>query len=177
MKVKLISAVSIDGAIGKGQELMWYIKEDLKHYKDYTWGKVLIVGANTYDNLPLVAKKNRFYIVIDTAIGDELLYSNFDSSNTDRLDYVRGFKSPEDAIEFAKINLNPKEVIIVGGAMVYKTAIKYADECEITWVNKMYPDADKFFPIEELWDMTCVSDSGYIKGESGISFKYCTYTR
>lgn len=178
MKIKLISAVSINGAIGKGQELLWHIKEDLKHYKDYTLNKVLIVGANTYDNLPLAAKKNRLYLVIDSTSGKELTYSNFVSGNTENLDFVRGFKSPEEAIEFADIILNLDEVIIVGGAMVYKTAIKYADECEITWVNKMYEDADKFFPIEELLRyMTCVYDSGYQKSECGINYKYCTYKR
>lgn len=176
MKVKLIAAVSEDGAIGKGNELLWYIPEDLQHYKSYTTGKYLIVGSKTYDSLPIAAKKNRYYLIVGSSENNKNSSESLDEYMND-IQYIKGFKTPNAAIEFAKLT-EVEEVIIVGGAMLYETSIEFADECCITWVHATYEDANKFFPITKLKDMFDISEKGELtKSSKGLEYTIYTYTK
>ena len=60
----MISSVSIDGAIGNDNQLLWHLPEDLKQYQVKTHRNICIVGKNTYDTLSFDALKNRTYIII-----------------------------------------------------------------------------------------------------------------
>lgn len=168
MKVNMISAVSLDGAIGKDNSLLWHIPEDLKFYKEMTINKSCIVGVNTYNSLPDVAKKNRLYCIVD-GTGYIKMHENKNK--------ISGFANPKDAIKFLE-EKGESECIIVGGAMLYKTSIQYVNTCYITWVNKMYPDADAVFPIDYLFKKFEVSsETNWIESKTGIKYKFATYIK
>lgn len=168
MKVNMISAVSLDGAIGKNNTLLWHIPEDLKFYKEMTLNKSCVVGVNTYNNLPEAAKKNRTYYIVD-GTGD---IQTYELENK-----VTGFSTPKEALDYINAT-GALECIIVGGAMLYTTSIKYVDKCYITWVNKIYNDADAFFPIDELFKRFELStDSEWKESKSGIKYKFSTYIK
>lgn len=177
MIIKLISAVALDGSIGKDDTLLWNIPEDLQHYKTYTLGKVLIVGAKTYFSLPMAARKNRLYLVVGAHKHLDKLYCESDFESQNNIKYVAGFSSPKSAIEYAK-SLNVDSVTIVGGAMLYHTAIEYVDICEITWVHEIYDEANKHFPIEYLKNnFDCVYQTEMKTSNTSIKYQICTYIK
>lgn len=171
MKIKLICAVALSGAIGKGNQLIWHIKKDLLHYKSYTTNKVLIIGSTTYDSLPMVAKRNRIYLVLSSKIDNICINLECDTPN------VRGFKSVNEAIKYANLTLMVDEVIVVGGSKIYSDSIDLVDECEISWVLSSFDDADKYFPIDKLNNFNCVYKSPIYTEENNHSFMIMTYKK
>lgn len=167
--MNLIAAVSIDGAIGHDDNLLWHISDDLKRYKSKTVGNVIIMGLNTFLSLPKQALKNRTTIVlcgyhmdIDKIEGDDVIAVNF---------------IPE-ALELAN-NYKDKEIYVAGGAMLYDSMIDMCDELEITWVNKKFPDANKRFPIEKIEKyFDKISDQNWILDEKEqLEYKFSYYTK
>jgi len=166
--MKVIAAVALDGAIGKDNKLLWNLPEDLKRYKDRTSGNVCIVGENTYYSLPDIALKDRTHIVIQ----DDKT-KTIEGRNAD----VCMVHSIDEAIEKAK-EYDEKEVFVIGGAQVYTSMIDHVDEVEVTWINQLYPDADRHFPIDKLFnEFEIIGDSNYIKSDNGILYKFTLYER
>jgi dihydrofolate reductase len=169
MKLHLIAAVSIDGAIGHDDKLLWHIPEDLKRFKEKTIGNICIVGFNTYNSLPEFAFENREYIVVSNNETDIKISAK-----------ALCYKSVKEAINKSKemVKLLHKKIYIVGGEQIYNSAIDSCDIAEITWINKIYPEANKRFPLQKLFDnFEEVSDSNWHKSESGILYKFCEYKR
>ena len=75
-------------------------------------------------------------------------------------------------------NINFDKVFVIGGASIYNLLIDYCDEAIITWVNKLYPDGDKKFPIDKLFaNFDEYSDQDWQKSKSGLSYKITYYKR
>lgn len=53
MKITLIAAVDEKNGIGKNGQLAWQNSEDMKHFRSYTEGKVVVMGRKTWDSLPV----------------------------------------------------------------------------------------------------------------------------
>lgn len=186
--MKIIAAVSLDGAIGNDEKLLWHVSEDLKHYKELTYGNICIVGLNTYNGLPHKALKNRTTIVISGDYGDKMIDIDAFEDEQPRhfisSDKVPGSKiynrsTVDEAIDTAnKIKTNDQRIFVIGGSMVYKSMIDLCDEAEITWINKTYPGANKRFPIDKLFnDFSLTHDSGWLTSTSNISYKFTSYER
>lgn len=127
--ISIIVAIGKNRAIGKDNKLLWGIPEDMKHFREITTGHTVIMGAKTYQSIgrPLPNRKN---IVLSQdqnfeAPGCEVRHS---------LDEVlSGYKNAEE------------EVFVIGGGMIYKLALSYADKLYLTIVEDS-PEADAFFP-------------------------------
>ncbi len=132
MKISMIAAIGKNRELGRGNELIFKIPEDMKFFKEKTRGHVVIMGRKTYESIgrPLPDRVN---IVISR---------NTDYEVSDRVIKV---KSIEDAIEVAKEH-EKTEAFIIGGAQIYALAMPYADKLYLTLVNKEVKDADAFFP-------------------------------
>lgn len=169
--MKIIAAISIDGAIGQDNSLLWKLSEDLKRYKEKTMGNILIVGRKTYDSLPLGALKGRTHIVIKHDNG-----SHIDAPEGCDVHCVY---SVEEAINRAnELREEEQEVYVIGGSQIYNMFLDRCDEAEITWINKMYPQANKKFPIEKLFEKYEITgDSSWVKSDNGISYKFTNYKR
>lgn len=167
MKLRLIAAVSIDGAIGNDNELLWHISDDLKRFKEKTLGNVVIIGRKTYDSLPDAAKKGRDYVVVTTSTKPLSEGTPYSVSN-----------SIAHAIILAKeLAKTDKHIYVAGGETIYNEMIDLCDEAEITWVDKIYSKANKRFPIDKLFNEFYISgDQSWYK-ENGLRFKYTTYER
>jgi dihydrofolate reductase len=127
MIVTIVVAISENNAIGKNNQLLWYLPADLKHFKNITTGHTVIMGRKTYDSVgkPLPNRRN---IIITrqniTIEGCEIV------------------KSIEDALV---LSAGEEEVFIVGGAEIYKQSIHLTDRIYLTIVHQKF-DADSFFP-------------------------------
>src|SRR6187402_2855308 len=58
--ISLIVAASFNNAIGKNNQLLWHLPQDLKFFKNTTWGMVVVMGRKTFEsvNKPLPGRVN-----------------------------------------------------------------------------------------------------------------------
>ena len=129
--MNLIVAIDKNRGIGKNGDLLCHLSADLKHFKEVTTGKTVVMGYNTLISLPKSAPlKNRRNIVLyekDIEIeGAEVCHSI------------------EELMELTR-GLDPDEVFVIGGAMVYATLMPYCEKLYITHIDRAF-DADRFLP-------------------------------
>ena len=144
MKVSLIVAASENNAIGKNNQLLWHLPNDLKFFKNTTWGMSVIMGRKTFDavNKPL---PGRFNIVITRQ-------EDWQANG------VLVAKDLQDALQKAT-ETNCKEIFIIGGGEIYKQSMEIANKIYLTRVHANI-DGDTFFPVldENKWQLTSNQD-------------------
>jgi dihydrofolate reductase len=139
--MKAIIAMAQNRVIGKNGGLPWpNIKEDLKHFKEFTMGKTLIVGKNTFDTLPLL--KNRECLVLTKPVEaiDAYITNQYMVNNNDMTGQMITMEDVESYSQFRKDYL-----IVAGGAKTYIKLLPYITEFYVTHVNGNY-DGDTFMP-------------------------------
>lgn len=128
MMLSMIAAVGTNGALGKDNQLLWHLPADLAWFKQTTLGKPVVMGRKTFDSVGRPLPKRRNVVI---------------SRNTDlRIEGVEVCQSLDAAL--ALLSDEP-EVMIVGGAEIYRMALPMADRVYLTIVD-VAPDADAFFP-------------------------------
>jgi len=168
MKLIAIAAVALDVTIGIGDNIPWRISEDFKHFRNTTMGHTLIMGYNTFKTLPKKALEGRVYVVLSKKHTKDDLFLT-ENENVIFVDSV------ELAVMTAKA-INKGKVFVAGGSMIYDLLLQYCDEAIITWVNKVYPEADKFFPVFDLLsDFEYVNESEWTKSKEDILYKITHY--
>ena len=151
MNISIIVAIANNYAIGKNNELIYHLSNDMKKFKFLTQGNTVIMGRKTFESLPKGALPYRRNIVL-TKHPETL-------ANVPNIDI---FTSLEEALKDCKDRFDKKlnysdEVFIIGGSSVYDEAISIADKMFITKVHDTPEDADTFFPEFDLNDWHQVS--------------------
>lgn len=133
MKISLIAAIGKNRELGRKNELIFKIPEDMKFFREKTMGHAVVMGRKTYDSIghPL---PNRTNIVITRSPDSQVPTLN-----------VKYVSSIEEALEQAKI-VEGEEIFVIGGAQIYEQALKYANTLYLTLVDSEVADADAFFP-------------------------------
>lgn len=131
--------VSIIVAIGEGNrvigdrgKLPWHIPEDLKRFKELTLGHPIIMGRNTFLSIGRVLPGRTNIVLTDTPWNDAPKE-------------VIVVYSLEDALEKAQSAPGGEEVFVIGGGMVYREALPFADRLYLTLVRGNF-SGDVFFP-------------------------------
>jgi dihydrofolate reductase len=140
--MKIIShvvAASTNNGIGKNGQLLWHLPNDLKFFKNTTWGMPVIMGRKTFEsvNKPLPGRIN---IVV--------------SSNEEwNAEGVVKASTIEDAYIKAE-ETNCKEWFIIGGGEIYKQTMNKTNRIYITRVHADL-DADTYYPAidESIWEL------------------------
>ncbi len=135
MKVSLIVAVAENGVIGKDNDLIWHLPNDMRFFKETTTGHHVIMGRKNFESIPHKYRPlpNRTNIII-----------------TKQSDYkAEGcvvVNSVEKALKVAKYN-EENEAFIIGGGQIYKLAIDagVVDKIYLTKIHQSF-DGDTFFP-------------------------------
>ena len=139
MIISLVVAASTNNAIGKDNQLLWNLPNDMKFFKNTTWGMPIIMGRKTYESVdkPLPGRVN---IVITTQPGW-------------KAENVWVAKNLQDALEQAETT-NCKEIFIIGGGEIYKQSMSIADRIYMTRVHAVL-EGDTFFPEidESKWEL------------------------
>ena len=140
--ITIIAAIGKNRELGKDNDLIWHLPNDLKRFKKVTSGHVVIMGRKTFESLgkPLPNRTN----IIITRNG------NFKAEGCVIVN------SLNEAIEASKADPNP---FILGGAEIYRQSIKIADVLDLTLVDAEL-DADVFFPVIDItiWKETSRQD-------------------
>ena len=143
--ISIIAAVARNMAIGRGNELIYWLPNDLRRFKALTTGHTIIMGRRTFQSLPKGALPNRRNIVL-TRSGKE-----FPGADT--------YSSLREALDSC---LPSEEVFVIGGATVYAEALPLADRLCLTEVDDEPEGADAFFPqvSSDLWKVSSREEHG-----------------
>ena len=163
MKISLIGAVAKNNVIGKDNELVWKLPDDFKRFKALTSNHYILMGRKSFESLDGLLP-NRTHIIITR---------NKDYSVPDG-HYV--FHSLEEGLDFCKTK-NVDHLYVIGGGEIYKEALPYADEMQLTEVDAS-PNGDSFFPEFDQLDWTVVFKESHPADERHkYSFTYVDYER
>lgn len=144
--------------IGYDNQLPWYIPEDLAYFKEVTMGKPMIMGRNTFESIgrPLPGRTN-IVVTRNVHYHDEgILICH----------------SMEQAIALARSIHN--DVMIIGGAEIFKEHLHLADTLYITEVHGEFK-GDTFFPRYDEWVLEWSSPKHQSK--TGIYYTYKRFIR
>ncbi len=134
MLISLVVAASTDNAIGGNNELLWRLPNDMKFFKNLTWGMPVIMGRKTFLSMAGKPLPGRTNIVITR---------NPDSIGVQPGLWICG--SLDEAIETA-LSTDCREAFIIGGGDIYRQAMNMADKIYLTRVHGDFKEADVFFP-------------------------------
>jgi dihydrofolate reductase len=151
MKISIIVATSQNLAIGNNGKLPWHLADDLKHFKQTTLKKPIIMGRKTFESIgrPLPQRQN---IVI--------------SRTTTEIAGCQVFSSLEHAISAAIAAVNTaNEIMIIGGSEIYKSALPIANRIYLTKVQCTVK-GDAFFPHIDMSEWQVISHENFQKSSS-----------
>ena len=156
--ISIIACVGKNLELGKNNDLIWHLPNDLKYFKNVTSGKTVIMGRRTFDSLPGVLPKRRNIVL--------------QLPNEDKIEGVEIFNDIPSIIDSIK---NEEEAFIIGGASIYRQFLEYADKLYLTEVNEKCSDAEVYFPKfdKRKYRKTIVGNGS----DNEINYKFVVYER
>jgi dihydrofolate reductase len=149
----LILAAAENGVIGKDDAIPWRIADDMKRFKALTMGKRIVMGRKTWDSLPKKPLPGRDNVV---ATRDPAWQAQG----------ARVVHRVEDAME--------GEVMVIGGAQIYRAALPFADVIELTEVHRDF-GGDAVFSFDRSgWRETARERHAT---PEGLEYSYVTLVR
>lgn len=130
MTLTLIAAIDERNALGKDNDLIWNLPDDMKHFVSSTKGHAVIMGRKTFDSIGAKPLPKRHNVVITR----DPHYS------AEGVSVVNDLQSALDLVR------DDDRPFIVGGAQIYALAMPHAQQLEITHIHHDFGDADAFFP-------------------------------
>lgn len=135
--ISAIAAVARNNVIGNQGQLPWKLSDDMKHFKNTTVGKIVLMGRTTYHSLYVKPLPNRVNWVLSRD-------PDFAPESPD----VRVFRSIEEVLAAPR----EIEMVVIGGAEIYRQMMPHVTRMYLTYVDADF-EGDAFFPEPE-----CVSD-------------------
>lgn len=159
--ISIIVAIAKNNAIGKNNQLLWHIPDDLIRFKKITSGHPVIMGKKTWESLPKRPLSNRRNIVISDIPGD-------------RIDGAEVTGSIPGAVALC----NPdEETFVMGGASLYRQFLPICDRLYLTIVHHEF-EGDVFFPELNPREWKLVSSTeGPPDPRVGFKYTYLVYDR
>lgn len=193
MEKCIIAAVADNGAIGKDNDLLWHIAEDMKYFRRTTTGNPVVMGFRTFLSIgrPLPKRVN---IVISTrswadvpegvivARSLEEAYSLVEKAAKSKVnDAAVDVKVSEKKVAGSADGgreTEPGRIFIMGGGETYRKALPTADKLYITHVHTAIEDADTFFPVIDpaIWMVESETPSA-TDPETGYTYEFKVYKR
>ena len=162
MEKCIIVAIADNNAIGRNNELLWHISEDMRFFRRTTLGSPVIMGRKTFESIGR-ALPGRVNVVISRGFstGEE----------------VEVVGSLEQAYKVAE-STNLEKCFVMGGGQIYAQALPSADRLIVTHVHTVIEDADTFFPPidPQVWKVSQRSEL-FTDEETGYTFEFVEYTR
>ena len=132
--VALVVAKAENGAIGRGGELPWHLRSDMRYFREITMGKPIVMGRRTFKSLPrvldgrlnIVLSRDRGFVAPDAVMAHSL-------------------EEGLDAARASAARTSASEIMIIGGEDVFREILPQADRIYLTEVHAA-PEADTWFP-------------------------------
>lgn len=172
MSIEIIACVSSNHGLGKDDELLFKISNDLKNFKKKTENQIVIFGRKTFESILAMNGKplpNRINVVLTK------------NKKYKAPTGVFVFNSVEDIIKSCKtMNENDKKVMVCGGEYIYKEFLPYADKIHLTHVHKIIEEANVFYPmdLQEELGFKEIDTSEYMYDEKhDVYYQFVTYEK
>lgn len=143
--LSIITCVDKNYLIGKDNKIPWHYSEDLRYFKEVTWGKKVVMGSKTHESIISYLNKtlpNRHHIVI--------------TRNPHKYPDIECYTSIEAFL--SKYQNIDEEIFIIGGKQIYEQLIDYADRLYITYIDASY-EGDTYFPKFNKNDFILIKDN------------------
>lgn len=144
----IIVASSTNHVIGRDNSLIWRQKADIQFFKNFTIGKKVIMGGNTFDSIGKPLPKRDNIVVSKSRVIEGVTLSRTLPTLLKALDHF----------------------VVIGGESIYSQAVKYCDEILRTLIHAEL-DGDKFFP-EELYRGFKLIESTHHKADADNQYDY-----
>jgi dihydrofolate reductase len=157
--LSIIVAIAKNNAIGKDNQLLWHISEDLKYFRQVTSGHTVVMGRKTFESIgkPLPNRRN---IVVSRTLAPQ--------------DGVTVAASVAEALQHAA---SETEVFVIGGGAIYRETFPLARKLYITQVHENY-EGDTFFPAINPADWQEISRKDFTGGvQFPHAFSFIVYER
>ena len=160
--LSIIVAVAKNNVIGKDNQLIWHLPEDLKRFKEITSGHTIIMGRKTFESLGRVLPNRKHIILCNDA---DLNIKDENVTIVDDINKLGEYINKEE------------ENFIIGGATIYKLMLPKVDKLYITKINQEF-DGDVYFPeiSEENWKIT-QRVKGKKDEKNPYDYEYITYEK
>jgi dihydrofolate reductase len=159
--ISIIVAIAGNNAIGKDNNLLWHLSDDLKRFKKITIGHNIIMGKKTYESLPVKPLPKRTNIVIT-------------DDPHDKYEGCITVYSIEEAMDFCN---DQQESFIIGGGSIYRQFLPLADKLYITKVHKDF-EADVYFPEIDPDEWELIDEGEVVTDENNLlEYSFLTYKR
>ncbi len=158
--MKAIVCVDKKWGIGKNNDLLFHLPEDMRRFVSHTMGKVVVMGSNTLLSFPNGKPlKNRTNIVLwPDGIRDDVII-------------VRSLQELSDELK----KYASDDVFIIGGAMFYRTMLDFCTEVIVTKVNADGEATVFFENLDERQGWRLKEETEYMIAENGKEYKFCVY--
>ena len=155
MTISMIVAMARNRAIGKGGDLIWHLSADLKHFKQVTMGKTVVMGRKTYESLP----------------GKRPLPGRRNVILSERMEMApEGFELANSVEQVMRDYADCDEIMIMGGGSIYEQFLPLANRLYLTRLDKSF-EADTFFPVINFEDWLLV-DLQVFDDDPQVDFSY-----
>ncbi|MGL4668651.1 MAG: dihydrofolate reductase [Saezia sp.] len=164
MSINLIFARSINGVIGRDNNMPWHLPEDLAHFRECTQGSPVIMGRKTWESLP-----TKFRPLPDRT---NIVVTRSESWGEEGAIHALNIK---DALEKAKSS-GAENIWVIGGAQIYEAALPHATRAYVTLIKETY-EGDAYAPElpEEEWEV--IESTDLQKSAMGLKYRFMIYQR
>ena len=162
MTVSLIVAMSANRVIGREGGIPWHISDDMKHFKETTMGKPMVMGRKTWESLgrPL---PGRAHIVVSAQPDYVAEGATVVSSVSEGLRLAETMAAATGS----------DEVMVIGGAQIYREALPHADRIYLTEVHADV-EGDTLMP---QWNGTLWHETGREERDGDPAFAFTVLER
>ena len=158
MKLSIIACVGKNLELGKDNNLIFHIKDDMKYFKEVTLNHIVVMGRKTFESLPGLLK-NRKNVVITRSLKE---YPEGVETYSSIEEFMEHYKDYDD------------EIFVIGGASIYRQFLDFCDKIYLTEVDANR-DADVYFPCfdKSLYEKEIVDS----KESKTLKYDFVIYRR
>ena len=160
--LSIIAAIANNNVIGKDNQLIWYLPEDLKRFKKITTGHTIIMGRKTFESLGRILP-NRKHVVLCKSRKLRIQNENVEVIN--KVELLKPYIESQE------------ENFVIGGASIYELLMPYATKMYITKIEHDF-EGDRYFPeiIENEWGIVSI-EKGLKNEKNPYDYEYINYVR
>lgn len=151
----IIAAIGKNREIGKNNQLIFHLKEDMDFFRKTTLNHRVVMGLNTWNSLPSKLKDRQNIVISPVDLtGPDVVIQDLEQFITDNKD-------------------TDEEIFIIGGGMIYQAFLPYVKKLYLTEVNATDPNATVFFPEfdKSKYDKIVLKEGS----ENGLDFTISKY--
>lgn len=158
MSYSIIAAIGKNRELGKDNDLIWHLPNDLKFFREVTSNHTIVMGRNTFESLPRMLP-NRKHIVLTSRDG---LPSE-----------VEVYRELKQILE--KYKDTEEEIFIIGGASIYTQFLEHSSKLYLTEIDAEEETASVYFPEfdQQQYDREVLQENE----DNGISYKHVLYIK